>query len=75
MNVAPGAGTRQKAARLSAEEEQRSSARRADVRGQNETGCRTAKAVIVFRVLALICAGMNARMKLGTLQVRTLAWQ
>jgi hypothetical protein len=28
---------------------------------------RTAKAVMVFNVLVLICAGMNARMRLGTL--------
>ena len=29
---------------------------------------RTAKAVMVLSVLGLICAGMNARMKLGTLR-------
>ena len=31
---------------------------------------RTAKAVIVLRVFGLICAGMNARMKFGTLLIR-----
>lgn len=34
-------------------------------RGANQT--RTAKAVMVFNVLRLIWAGMNANMKLGTL--------
>ena len=32
---------------------------------------RTANAVIVFRVFGLICAGMNARMKFGTLHAYT----
>ena len=36
---------------------------------------RTAKAVIVLRVFGLICAGMNARMKFGTLWVCVLRYQ
>lgn len=40
-----------------------------DQQGQPSTGDKlTAKAVMVFRVLALISAGMNARMKLGILE-------
>lgn len=35
---------------------------------QDASSKRTAKAVIVFRVFGLISAGMNARMKLGTLR-------
>ena len=48
------------------------SSRGGRIRGRlSAVEARTAKAVMVFRVLGLICAGMNARMKFGTLQGST----